>query len=66
MIGQKVTRSLIELTKDGRKDHFFCCTHLVSLGIAESLLLHAQVTHLGHELVWVDEEARAEQEGEDV
>lgn len=40
--------------------------HLVSMWIAESLVLHAQVTHLGHELVRVDEEARTEQEGEDV
>lgn len=38
----------------------FLHVYLVSLGITESLLLHAQVTDLRHELVWVNEEARAE------
>lgn len=46
--------------------HYYYYYYLVRLGIAESLLLHAQVTHLGHELMWADEKARAEQEGEDV
>lgn len=41
-------------------------SHLVGLWIAEPLLLHAHVAHLGHEFIRVDEEARAEQEGEDV
>ena len=47
---------------------FFCCCcgYLVRLGIAESLLVHAEVAHLRHQFVWVDEEARAEQECEDV
>lgn len=44
----------------------FCPAHLVGLGVAESLLLHAQLANLGHEFIGVDEEARAEQEGEDV
>lgn len=40
--------------------------YLVRLRIFESLLLHTQLTHFGHEFVRVDEEARTEQEGEDV
>lgn len=43
-----------------------CGAYLVRLGIAQSLLLHAQVTHLRHEPVRVDEEARAEQKCEDI
>lgn len=38
----------------------------VGLGVAQPLLLQAQVTHLGHQLVGVHEETRAEQEGENV
>lgn len=40
--------------------------YLVRWEVAEPLLLHAQLTHLGHELMGADEETRAEQEGEDV
>lgn len=45
---------------------FFPHVYLVSLGITESLLFHAQVTHFRHEFIRVDEETRAEQECEDV
>lgn len=40
--------------------------YLISLGIAKPLLLRAQVTHFGHQFIRMDEEARTEQEGEDV
>lgn len=44
----------------------YCCSHLVGLGVTQPLLLHAQVTHLRHQLVGVHKETRAEQEGENV
>lgn len=44
----------------------YCRSYLVGLGVAQPLLLHAQVTHLRHQLIWVHEETRAEQEGENV
>lgn len=40
--------------------------HLIQQGVSGPLLLHAQVTHPGHELVRVQEEAGAQQEGEHV
>lgn len=45
---------------------YYLPVYLVSLGITEPLLFHAQVTHFRHEFIWVDEETRAEQEREDV
>lgn len=40
--------------------------HLIQQGVSGALLLHAQVTNTGHELVRVQEEARAQQEGEHI
>ena len=40
--------------------------HLVQQGVPRALLLHTQVTHPAQQLVGVEEEAGAEQEGEDV
>lgn len=40
--------------------------HLIQEGVSRPLLLHTQVTHPGHELVGVQEEAGAQQEGEHV
>lgn len=42
------------------------CSYLVGVRVTQPLLLHAQVTHLRHQLVGVHKETRAEQEGENV
>lgn len=40
--------------------------YLVSLRISESLLVHTQMAHFGHQLIWVNKETGTEQECEDV
>lgn len=40
--------------------------YLISLRISESLLVHTQMAHFGHQLIRVNKETGTEQECEDV
>lgn len=44
----------------------FLPVYLVCLRITEPLLVHAQMAHFGHQLIWVNKETGTEQEREDV
>lgn len=41
-------------------------SYLIDLRVSDSVMLHTQVTHPGHEIEGMQEETRAQQEGEDV
>jgi len=40
--------------------------YLVRLRITEPLLVHTQMAHFGHQLIWMSKETRTEQKREDV
>lgn len=44
----------------------FLTVYLVCLRITEPLLVHTQMAHFGHQLIWVNKETGTEQEREDV